>query len=113
MRLVDLLRMAGPALLIVLAPILVSRRRLIRSFQRAGATSPESAITPCLGGPIGRWWLTRLVRDGVLQMTPDGAHWLEPGAWTVYRSIRRRRAVTVLIVAILSVMLIAVLNGGT
>jgi hypothetical protein len=111
-RLVDLLRGAGPVLLVLLAPILITRRRLIRSFQRASATSPESAITPSLGSPIGRWWLKRLARDGVLRMTPDGAHWLEPGAWAVYRS-NRRRAVTILIVIFTAVMLIAVLARGT
>ena len=113
MRLVDLLRGLSPLFLAVLVPIVVSRHRLVRSFEKAAATSPESAITPSLSGPIGRWWLKRLARDGVLRSTPDGAHWLEREAWSTYRSVRRRRAVTVLLVILLSLTLIAVLNRGT
>jgi len=112
-RLVDLLRGASPVLLVLAAPILITRRRLIRSFHRAGATSPESAFTPSLGSPIARWWLTRLARHGVLRSTLDGAYWLEPVAWAAYRSIRRRRAVTVFIVILLSMMLIALLKRVT
>jgi hypothetical protein len=109
-RLVDLLRGSSPVIFVLLAPILMTRRRLIRKFERAAATSPESAITPSLGGPIRRWWLKRLARDGVLRSTPDGAHWLDLGTWSAYRSVRRRRAMTVLIVILLSMALMVVLN---
>jgi hypothetical protein len=111
MRLVDLLRGSSPVVLALLAPILLTRRRLIRSFERASATSPESAIPPHLHSPVGRWWLRRLAREGVLRPGPGGTHWLEPETWRSYRSIRRRRALTVLIVILLSTALIAVLNG--
>ena len=112
MRLVDLVRASSPVVLVLLAPILVTRRRLIRAFKSAAATSPESAITPRLRGPMRRWWLKRLSRAGVLRSTPDGTYWLDPEAWRIYRSIRRRRAVTVLVVILLSMVLIAALNGA-
>jgi hypothetical protein len=113
MRLVEILRGLSPVFLALLVPILVSRRRLIRSFERAAATSPEAAITPSLGSPIRRWWLKRLAREGVLRSTSDGTHWLERGAWSTYRSVRRRRALVVFIVILLSMTLIALLNRGT
>ena len=112
MRLVDVLRSLSPVFLAVLAPILVSRRRLIRSFERAGATSPASAITVQLGGPLGRWWLSRLTRLRVLGSTPDGSHWVDLHALAAYRSVRRRRAVTIFIVILLSMTLLAVLSRG-
>ena len=59
-----------------------------------------------------RWWLKRLSRAGVLRSNSDGTYWLDPEAWRIYRSVRRRRAVTVLVVILLSMVLIAVLKGG-
>lgn len=112
MRLVELLRSLAPGVLAVLVPVLLSRRRLIRTLERAGATSRESATTVRLGGPLGRWWLKRLTLLGVVQECEDGNHWIDLDALAAYRSARRRRALTIVIVILLSMTLLAVLSPG-
>jgi hypothetical protein len=113
MRTVELLRVLSPVFMIVAIALLATRRRLIRSFELVEATSPGSAIAVSPGSPIGRWWVSRLTRLGVLQANPDGTIWLDGVAWAAYRSTRRRRAVTVIIVILLSMTLLAVLHRGS
>jgi hypothetical protein len=91
----DVLRALGPALFLVAAALVGSRRRVIRRFEQARAFSEAAALAP--GSPRGlhRWWLARLTAVSVLQEAPGGAVWLDRNALAAYRSVRRRRALLI------------------
>lgn len=88
---VTALRLIGPLLMVGAITFLATRRRLIRTFQRANATGPAQAIVPATR-LLTRWWLHRLHRCGVLEVTPTGSYWLRQEAWQAYQATRRHRA---------------------
>jgi len=104
MRTVELLRALAPFLGGIAAFLLTSRRRVIRFFEKAEATSEARAIALTPGPPLGAWWLQRLEHAGVIVRTPAGTRWLNGDVWKQYRAVRRRRALT--IVAVLMVLLV-------
>lgn len=108
MRLVDLVRAVAPLGMVAGMGLLASRRRLVRAFTRAGATSPETAIPPPPARLLGGWWRDRLQGAGVLAATDAGTWWLRQEAWLSYRAVRRRRAVSLLaiLLAIFAVLLV-------
>lgn len=95
MRNVDLLSMVSPLLMAVAVGLLATRKRLVRRFERAAASSPETAIRLEGRSPVSRWWLARLTRAGVLRVTGGGLRWIDVEAWQAYRAVRRRRGLTV------------------
>jgi hypothetical protein len=90
--------------------LLASRRRVIREFERRGATNPSAAVRIPPSSFIGAWWLERLERAGVLRTSADGGRWLDQTAWGRYRAVRRRRAL-VIIAVLFVVIAIAVAIG--
>ncbi len=104
------LALFSPLFMIVAIALLGSRRRLVRSFERADATTPAAAFLPPTR-LLTRWWLHRLHRCGVLQATDDGAYWLRLEAWQRYRDARRRRGLLIFAVLGAIVVLGAVLRG--
>src|SRR4030095_9099510 len=95
MRAVDILRMLAPVLGATSALLLATRRRLIRTFEQADATSAARAIAVTPSPPLGAWWLKRLEQSGVIVSTAAGTRWLNHDAWESYRAVRRRRALTI------------------
>ena len=100
MRAVELVRALAPWLAGIAAFLLMSRRRVIRIFEQADATSEARAIAAAPGPPLGAWWLKRLEQSGVVISTAAGTRWLKQDAWQTYRAVRRRRALTVVAVMI-------------
>jgi hypothetical protein len=100
MRAVEILRALAPFLAGISAFLLTSRRRVIRMFEQAEATSEARAIAGTPGPPLGAWWLKRLEQSGVIVSTDAGTRWLNHDAWESYRAIRRRRALTIAAVLI-------------
>ena len=93
MRTVDAARLLAPIAMIGVSVLLASRRRVVRTFERANADAPERAIA---AGPPRRmdgWWLRRLERAGVLAAAPGGTYWIRWQAWADYGAARRRRGI--------------------
>ena len=95
MRAVDIVRMLAPVFGATAALLLVTRRRLIRSFEQADATSAARAIAVTPSPPLGAWWLKRLEQSGVIVSTAAGTRWLNHDAWESYRAVRRRRGLSI------------------
>lgn len=95
MRTVDFMRVLAPIAMIGVSVVLASRRRVIRTFERAAADAPDRATSPGRLRPMDAWWLRRLERAGVLAATPGEAYWIRRQAWADYRAARRRRGIAI------------------
>lgn len=74
------------------AVIAMRRRRLIRRFREAGATTPEHAVTLEAIGERHNWVFNRMARAGVFLAAPDGRYFMDEAAATEYRHRCRVRA---------------------
>jgi len=95
------------------AAVLVKERHVVEAFQRARATSPESAVVPedigvDLAGVGGR----RLLRPAVLRSAPSGLYYLDEPTWVALRSTRRRMVFVVLVLVGLAALYFMTVAGG-
>jgi hypothetical protein len=93
--------------IIVLSPLFGAAirradRRIENELRHVQATSPDRAIALSLRSPISRWRLGRLNRGGVVHAVGAGRYYWDERAWVEYRRVRRRRALTVVAVLLLS-----------
>src|SRR5262245_19200527 len=108
MRLVDLVGSVAPVLGVLAGVTMAVQRRLVRHYERSAAFGPESAVpAPASQRLLTRWWRTRLRTAGVLRALPDGREWLDAELWTSYRRARKRRAVAVVLLLVLSLLVAA------
>jgi imidazolonepropionase-like amidohydrolase len=89
-----ILRLLTPVANVLALALLISRQRVVRSLESAGAIAPSSAIALAPSSPLARWWHRRLSSAGVIR-TDGGRSWLDRSAWADYRAVRRRRALVV------------------
>jgi hypothetical protein len=111
MRPVELFQALAPIPMAIALGLLASRRRVIRAFERAEALHPSRAIAPPSYRLLGNWWLRRLLAAGVLQESPAGRWWLHEETWRAYRSVRRRRGLTLVAIA-LTLLALLVISGA-
>ena len=108
MRLVDLVGSAAPIVGVLVGALMAVRRRLVLHYERRSAFGPESAVAAPLSRlPLTRWWRQRLRAAQVLGALPDGREWLDVERWDAYRRAHRRRALTVVLVLVVSLLLAA------
>jgi Mn-dependent DtxR family transcriptional regulator len=100
MRTVEVVGTLAPLLSAGSVLLLATRRRLIRTFEQAEATSASRAIHIQPRRPLGPWWLHKLQRHGVVIATPAGTYWLNQDGWRAYHAIRRRRGLLVVAVVL-------------
>ncbi len=74
------------------AVIAMRRRRLVRRFREAGATTLERAVTLEAIGERHTWIFDRMVQAGVFLPAPDGRYFMDEAAATEYRHRCRVRA---------------------
>jgi hypothetical protein len=94
-----LLRLLAPLLNVAAIVFLMTRRRMLRALQTAGAVTADRAI-PLEASGLSAWWLQRLIASGVIQQTSAGLHWLDSAASRRYRRVRIIRAAVALALAI-------------
>lgn len=82
------------------ALILRTDRRIIRALRAAQATSASAAIPLDTGTPLIIWRLERLIRKGAVQTTGTDRYYINEIAWRIYRSQRRRRAITMIVILV-------------
>jgi hypothetical protein len=108
MRLVELVGSAAPIVGVVVGSVMAVRRRLVRHYERRSAFGPDSAVAPPSSRfPLTHWWRERLRRAQVLGALPDGREWVDAERWAGYRRARRRRALTVALLMVVSLVLAA------
>jgi hypothetical protein len=108
MRLVDLLRIAGPLVGACVGVFMGMRRNLVRHYESRGAFAPETATLPPapLRAPV-RWWRGRLLASGELRSLGDGREWLDQDVSARNGKTRRARALGVVGVLIALLLLTA------
>lgn len=87
------------------AAILIKERHIVEAYQRAGATSPGTAVTPASLGVEQRLAFKKLVSRAVLRETTPGTYYLDEPSWRAARSLRRHMVAIVLLIAILFALL--------
>jgi hypothetical protein len=93
--------------------VIVAERRMVEAFERAGATTPDSARTPDeLSVHTGSLGWRRLTRRAVIRESSPGSgqYYLDREVWEALRRTRHRLLI-VLIVAMLGVWLYVAVMG--
>ena len=78
--------------------MIAAERRIVRTLQRADATSPDRATSLARWSPVIRLRLARLMHSGAVVSSSADRYYLDPAGFARYRRRRRRRALTVLAV---------------
>lgn len=94
------------------ALILRTDRRIIATLRAAKATSTSAAIPLDAGTPLTRWRLERLIRKGAVQTTGTDRYYINEIAWRIYRSKRRRRAITMVLILVPLTLLLVWWTSG-
>jgi hypothetical protein len=84
-----------------------ARRRILRQFTAAGATSPDSAINVEPRRPLERKYLRSLQSFGAVRETPDGRLYLDEELLADHTSRRRKRVLGIGTAAILMGAIVA------
>ena len=108
MRLVDIIRMAAMPLMFVGVLLQATRRRLIRTLQKAQAYDDRSAVALPNARRLQTWWRSRLEADGVLEMTSDGRYWIDRSTLQRHQASRRRRGLKIVACVLLGAAIILV-----
>lgn len=88
--------------------ILIKERQIVDAFERAGATSAATAVTPSdiavdLDGVGGR----RLVERAIIRDAGDGRYYLDLLGWEALRRQRRRILFVILLLIALGALFLA------
>jgi len=102
----NLLTILAPVVMGVGLALAAARRRLVRRFLSVDATTPERAIAVPASDLLARYWMGRFRTAGVVHAAPSGGLWLDPQAWSAFRSARRTRALAVVAVALAALLLV-------
>lgn len=102
-----MLRLLGPAGMLVAIAIVRTDRRMVRRLRDAGALSPERAVPVASGNALRRWRLARLVGGGALRREAGDCYYVDEEGWRAYRRRRRVRVAVVLLVLVPLTLLIA------
>lgn len=95
------------------AVILVKERHVAEAFERAGATTPDRAISAqdAHVDESGVGW--RRLRDrAIVREVAPGRYYLDVEVWQATRRMRRRRITLVLVIALLITLIMGVLGTG-
>src|SRR4051812_10618599 len=84
----------------VAAVIQRQEREIVNTFRGAGAMSADRARDPDELGVRHHLAFERLVRRAVLRDAGDGKFYLDELSWNALRSLRRRLAVSLLLITI-------------
>jgi hypothetical protein len=92
----------GVAGAIAAAAVASRRRKILRAFREAGATSPEGAVPEATLDTHGNLLFRRMVRSGVIVRLPDGRLYLDEAAEDRTRRMRFRILAAILVVAVIA-----------
>ncbi|MBL7905700.1 MAG: hypothetical protein JNL22_11825 [Bacteroidales bacterium] len=87
------------------AVVALKIRKIIRAFEDAGATNPESAISPEKSGIRTSLLFHRLVANKVLVSAGNNTYYLDRENLKIYNEKRRKRFPVVLLIVLILVVL--------
>ena len=90
--------------------IVIRQNRILKHFRRAGALEPARAVSLDELGLRRSWLLRRLEVRGVLVALPDGRYYLDGDEERRFRIFRRWMVLSVMVLALLVVVAVAVLE---
>lgn len=108
----EILRVVASVGWVLAVALLATERRLIRRLRRAAAVSPATAVRLPVRSPITRFRLARLRRAEAVVAAGPERFYLDAAGYGRYRRARRRRALTVLAVALPLIVLLWWVMGG-
>ena len=94
------LKALAPLAPLIAAAIVGTDRKIIAHLRRAGAITPERATPLHLRRPFVGWRTRRLVAAGALGNPAPDRYFLVEDGWRAYGRIRRRRALTIVAIAV-------------
>jgi hypothetical protein len=86
---------------IIAAAIIRREKDIVEQFRAAGALSPDRTTTIHPAAPLGNVAWRRLVRHEVVRPGPGETFYLDEARWDRLRVLRRRLAMSVVVVALL------------
>ena len=81
---------------------MIKERHIVEAFERAGATSPERAVTLEELGIPNRVAARRLKARAVLREAAPGRFYVDLPGWLALRRLRRRIATVVLVLVLIA-----------
>ncbi|MGE3275839.1 MAG: hypothetical protein AB7O67_12055 [Vicinamibacterales bacterium] len=89
----------------VVLVFMMTRKKVIRTFEGAGATSQGAALPDSDFTGLRGWWIRRLERAGAVRRSGTRV-WLDAPAWQAYHRVRRIRGMSIAftLLAVLGVM---------
>jgi hypothetical protein len=96
----DILRLIAAVGWLVATALIGAERGIVRRLRRKGAVDPASAVSLHLRSPLTRLRLARLLNAGAVASTDPERVYLDADGYLRYRHARRRRALTVLAIAL-------------
>jgi hypothetical protein len=86
---------------VVMAAAMRKERHTVEAFERAGATSPERALTPDEVGveTHGFGW-RRVIDQAIVREAAPGRYYLDVPSWLAVRRMRMRRLLIALVVVV-------------
>ena len=93
------LKFLAPLGPLIATAIVGTDRKIIAHLRSAGAVTPERATPLKLRRPLAGWRTRRLVAAGALRNPSPDRYFLVEEGWQAYGRIRRRRALTVVLIA--------------
>ena len=94
------LKLLAPLGPLIAAAIVGTDRKIIAHLRSAGAVTPERATPLHLRRPLAGWRIRRLVAAGAVRNPSPDRYFLVEEGWQAYGRIRRRRAVTIVVIVV-------------
>ncbi len=86
------------------AVVVIKERHIVEAFERAGATSPERAVTLEELGIPNHVAARRLKARAVLREAAPGRFYVDLPGWLALRRVRRRMAVVIVALVLIAVV---------
>jgi hypothetical protein len=90
----------------VAAVLIAKERHIVRAFQRAGATTPATAVTPASIGVAEHLAFRKLRNRAILREAGGNTFYLDEMSWQAARAVRRRLVLIALVIVLIGGVLL-------
>lgn len=110
MRLVEAVQLSATFLGILASVASIAEKRLVGRFQKAGATTPESALELPPLRPLTRWRLHRLASARAVLFLGEHRAYFDAAA---YKALRKKRIVLVVSMVLVALTIVVLVHLAT